>query len=110
MRIYLEIDRAKPEAERPYFLFPVMDKQNLENLACCVSVADKVCTDVFEEGLFILRHTLAGWGNMKDPVTGDNLDYNAGILEDFLSDAEVTELIRKIPVPAWYKSIPNRTG
>ena len=96
-KVVLESDKDKPEDKQPYFEFRYLSGRDWKKLA---DTADKIeqaksgsaAIDVVFE---LLNMGLAGWGNMVDPGTGEEIAFDKDELERIVTIIEASELLQK---------------
>jgi len=96
-RVVLESDKAKPEGEQPYFLFCHLSGRKWKEMARLADSTSEAETG--EEALDRIYQALAvglvGWGNMKNPDTGDDIAFDKAELDRLLTLGEAAELMAK---------------
>lgn len=99
IRVSLEIDADRPEAERPYFECQVLSARAWKRIAGLMASfhdGDDVGETIGRVAELVDVLPVVGWGNMRDPLRGNReIPFNREDLDRLLTISEVMELAQK---------------
>jgi len=94
-RIVLKSDQGKPPAQQPFFEFRCLSCREWKEVVRAITamLGSDSGEEAIDKTLDILRKGLVGWGNMKDPATGEAIPYEPANLDTLLILDEAQELL-----------------
>ena len=96
-RIVLEKNRGAPKESQPYFEFYYLSSFEWQKIADVASEINSSSSkrQVFDRAFDILQIGLAGWGNLINPKTNEQIPYDPEKLKHLVTTLEANELLAK---------------